>query len=236
MILTQLEEGADFPPTRCALDDPNGLLAIGGELSVPRLLAGYRRGIFPWYEAPQPVLWWTPDPRSVLFPDELHISRSLGRTLRKNVFTLSVDQHFERVMRACAQPRQGGAGTWIDQDMVAAYCKLHGLGCAHSIEVMDRDGNLVGGLYGVSLGRVFFGESMFSRATDSSKVALVGLVDILRRGRFHMIDCQVENPHLNSMGARCIDRLDFEQRLAQTVDVETGGDMWHLPAECGELR
>lgn len=235
MYLTQLEEGADFPPTSCALDDPNGLLAIGGELTVPRLLAGYRRGIFPWYEAPQPVLWWTPDPRSVLFPEELHISRSLGRTLRRNLFSLSVDQHFGQVMRACAQPRRGSSGTWIDESMVAVYSQLHDLGCAHSVEVTDREGRLVGGLYGVSLGRVFFGESMFSRDTDASKVALVGLVHIMRRGQFHMIDCQVENPHLNTLGARCIDRLDFEGRLEQTVDVETGGDIWHLSAKSGEL-
>lgn len=233
--LTQLAEGADFPPTHLALDEPNGLLAVGGALTVPRLLSAYRRGIFPWYEAPQPVLWWTPNPRSVLFPDELHISRSLARTLRRNTFSLAVDQRFERVMRACAQPRRDGAGTWIDEDMVAAYGKLHELGCAHSVEVMGRDGRLVGGLYGVALGQVFFGESMFSRQSDASKVALVALVNILRRGGFRMIDCQVENPHLNSLGARCIDRLDFEQRLAQTVDSEVAGDIWHLPVDCGEL-
>jgi len=230
-----LEEEADFPPTGDALDDPNGLLAIGGDLTPVRLLGAYRRGIFPWYEAPQPVLWWTPDPRSVLFPADLHVSRSLRRTLRKNTFRLAVDTQFSRVMRACAVTRRRGAGTWIDEEMIAAYCALHDLGCAHSVEILDNAGALVGGLYGVSLGRVFFGESMFSRERDASKVALVALVDILRRGAFHMIDCQVENPHLNSLGARCIGRLDFERRLEQTVDVETDGAIWRLPANSGDL-
>jgi leucyl/phenylalanyl-tRNA--protein transferase len=146
-----------------------------------------------------------------------------------------VDTQFGQVMRACAGSRRQGGGTWIDEAMIAAYCDLKTLGCAHSIEVLNGEGILVGGLYGVSLGRVFFGESMFSRETDASKVALVALVDILHRGAFHMIDCQIENPHLNSLGARCIDRLDFEQRLAQTVDVETNGDIWQLSANCGDL-
>ncbi|NQX89048.1 MAG: leucyl/phenylalanyl-tRNA--protein transferase [Halioglobus sp.] len=235
MYLTQLEAGVDFPPTRSALEEPNGLLAIGGQLTVQRLLTAYSRGIFPWYEAPQPILWWSPNPRSVLFPHELHISRSLGKTLRRNRFTLSVDKHFTQVMRGCAQPRRGACSTWIDEDMIAAYRQLHALGFAHSIEVSNPGGTLIGGLYGVSLGRVFFGESMFSQATDASKVALVGLVDILCRGRYHMIDCQVEHPHLKSLGARSIDRLDFERRLAQTVAVESGGDIWDLPVKCGDL-
>jgi leucyl/phenylalanyl-tRNA--protein transferase len=233
--VTRLGGDGDFPPSSEALDSPNGLLAVGGKLSVTRLQAAYRRGIFPWYEAPQPVLWWTPDPRSVLFPDELHISRSLRKTLRENAFELGVDRRFTQVMRDCAKPRKDGAGTWIDEDMVAAYTELHRLGSAHSVEVMNSVGSLVGGLYGVALGRVFFGESMFSRESDASKVALVALVDILRRGHFHMIDCQIENPHLNSLGARCIDRLDFEQRLAQTVDVETDSTVWQIPANCGDL-
>jgi len=233
--ITRLGKSIEFPPSGEALDQPNGLLAIGGDLSVERLLAAYRQGIFPWYEAPQPILWWTPDPRSVLFPDELHISRSLGKTLRKNAFELAVDRRFTQVMCACAQPRRDGAGTWIDEDIIASYSLLHGLGYAHSVEVLSKSGNLVGGLYGVSLGHVFFGESMFSRQPDASKVALVALVDILRRGRFHMIDWQIENQHLNSLGARCIDRLDFEQRLAHTMGVETDGDIWQLPANCGDL-
>lgn len=230
-----LDGDNDFPPTAQALRHPNGLLAAGGTLSTERLLSAYRRGIFPWYEAPQPILWWSPDPRAVLFPDELHISRSLRRTLRANAFTLAVDEQFTQVMRNCAAPRGTGVGTWIGDEMVAAYEHLHTLDVAHSVEVVDATGVLVGGLYGVALGRVFFGESMFSRVNDASKVALVALVDILRRGAFHMIDCQVENDHLKSLGARSIDRLDFEQRLAQTVDVATDADIWRLPASCGAL-
>jgi leucyl/phenylalanyl-tRNA---protein transferase len=230
-----LDDDTGFPPSCEALNYPNGLLASGGGLSVQRLLNAYRQGFFPWYQAPQPVLWWTPDPRSVLLPGDLHISRSLRKTLRSNVFSLAVNKQFIQLMRACARVRGEGIGTWIDDDMLAAYWQLHRLGCAHSVEVMDETGTLVGGLYGVSLGRVFFGESMFSTTSDASKVALVGLVDILRRGGFHMIDCQVENPHLNSLGAHNISRLDFERRLAQTIDVETDDAIWHLPTICGDL-
>jgi leucyl/phenylalanyl-tRNA--protein transferase len=230
-----LHSETDFPPSCDALDNPNGLLAAGGDLSVPRLLSAYKRGIFPWYEAPQPVLWWTPNPRSVLFPDELHISRSLRKTLRSNAFVLHVDRQFAVVMQECAMPRRYAAGTWIGEDMLTAYIGLHDMGIAHSVEVSDRAGRLVGGLYGVAMGRVFFGESMFSRVADASKVALVALVHIIKRGGFHMIDCQVENDHLNSLGARNIDRLDFEQRLAQTVGVGTDRDVWQLPGACGDL-
>jgi leucyl/phenylalanyl-tRNA--protein transferase len=233
--IRQLKHNADFPPSCEALDYPNGLLAVGGELDEATLLAAYRRGIFPWYEEPQPVLWWTPDPRSVMFPDELHISRSLRKTLRRNALALRVDQQFPQVMAECAQLRGDGLGTWIDEEMIAAYSKLHSLGYAHSIEVLDEGGVLVGGLYGVALGRVFFGESMFSRVTDASKVAMVGLVRILQSGQFHMIDCQVESDHLNSLGARNISRLDFEERLAQTIGMETNRDIWGLPSRCGEL-
>ena len=233
--IRRLRHNADFPPSNEALEYPNGLLAVGGELDPPTLLAAYRRGIFPWYEEPQPVLWWTPDPRSVLFPDELHISRSLRKTLKRDGFQLAVDQRFSQVMRHCAQLRGDGLGTWIDDDMVRAYGELRSLGHAHSIEVLDDGGTLVGGLYGVAMGRVFFGESMFSRVTDASKVALVALVSILRRGQFHMIDCQVESDHLNSLGARNITRLDFEGRLDQTIAMEPDPDIWQLPTRCGAL-
>jgi leucyl/phenylalanyl-tRNA--protein transferase len=233
--IARLGEGSDFPPSSEALDYPNGLLAVGGKLTSQRLLAAYRRGIFPWYAEPQPVLWWTPDPRSVLFPDELHISRSLRRTLRRDKFQLTVNGQFARVMSECAQLRMDGLGTWIDDDMIAAYSALQVLGYAHSIEVLGEDGALLGGLYGIALGQVFFGESMFSRADDASKVALVALVDILRRGGFQMIDCQVESDHMNSMGARLVKRLDFERRLAQTVDIETDTGTWRLPTTCGDL-
>jgi leucyl/phenylalanyl-tRNA--protein transferase len=233
--IQRLAPGSDFPPTSEALEYPNGLLAVGGDLSPQRLISAYRKGIFPWYEEPQPVLWWTPDPRSVLLPDELHISRSLRKTLRKNTFRLAIDRQFTRVMHECAQLRGDGLGTWIDHEMIAAYSTLQAQGIAHSIEVTDADGLLVGGLYGLALGQVFFGESMFSRASDASKVAMVALVDILRRGGFKLIDCQIESDHLNSLGAHNIKRLDFERRLAQTVDVETDPGIWRLPDTCGDL-
>jgi leucyl/phenylalanyl-tRNA--protein transferase len=233
--IQRLAPGSDFPPTSEALEYPNGLLAVGGDLSPQRLISAYRNGIFPWYEEPQPVLWWTPDPRSVLLPDELHISRSLRKTLRKNTFRLAIDRQFTRVMHECAQLRGDGLGTWIDHEMIAAYSTLQEQGIAHSIEVTDADGLLVGGLYGLALGQVFFGESMFSRASDASKVAMVALVDILRRGGFKLIDCQIESDHLNSLGAHNIKRLDFERRLAQTVDVETDPGIWRLPDTCGDL-
>ena len=204
--IVRLAPGQDFPPTTLALDYPNGLLAAGGGLSPERLLAAYRRGIFPWYEAPQPVLWWTPDPRSVLYLDDFHIARSLRKTLRRNQLGLAVDRRFAAVITACAGPRRGSDGTWIGEDMLQAYLGLHRRGTAHSVEVLDRDGTLVGGLYGVAVGQAFFGESMFSRVPSASRVALVALVDILRRGGFRLIDCQVESDHMNTMGARNISR------------------------------
>ncbi len=228
-------EGEAFPPTSEALDYPSGLLAAGGLLTPQRLLAAYRRGIFPWYEEPQPVLWWTPDPRSVLFPAELHISRSLRKTLRRDRFHLSVDTRFRKVMLACAELRGDGLGTWIGEDMLDAYCELHRLGHAHSVEVCNEAGQLVGGLYGIHIGGVFFGESMFSRESDASKVATVALVDLLQRGGVKLIDCQVENDHLNSLGARNIPRLDFEALLDQTIELETDPGMWRVPATCGAL-
>ena len=233
-LLTYLQAGEDFPPTHRALTCPNGLLAAGGALDAPTLLAAYRRGIFPWYEAPQPVLWWTPDPRAVLFPEELHISRSLRRTLRRQRFKLSTDRAFGEVMRACAKPRAAADSTWIDAAMCRAYGELHRLGWAHSVEVWEHNA-LVGGLYGVSMGGVFFGESMFSRASDASKVALVGLVRMLQERDAELIDCQVETAHMNRLGARQIPRVDFEKRLAQTVDQGARCVSWRLPSSCGEL-
>lgn len=233
--IRQLDSGNGFPPSEEALEYPNGLLAVGGNLDIDTLLSAYRRGIFPWYEEPQPILWWTPDPRSVLYPDALHISRSLRKTLRRSDFRLAVDQHFAQVMHECGQLRGDGLGTWIDQGMITAYTALQSQGIAHSIEVLDTDGRLLGGLYGVAMGRVFFGESMFSHVSDASKIAMVALVDILRRGQFHMIDCQVESEHLNSLGACNISRLDFEERLAHTIDMETNPDIWRLPTNSGDL-
>lgn len=224
-----------FPPTCEALEEPNGLLAAGGELTPQRLLAAYRSGIFPWYEEPQPVLWWSPNPRSVMFPDELHVSRSLRKVLRRGAYTLAVDTAFGAVMAACAEPRNYGAGSWIGREMLAAYITLHQLGFAHSIEVYDESAALVGGLYGVAIGGVFFGESMFSIQPNTSKVALVALVDILARGHFGLIDCQVGNPHMVSLGSREIDRLDFEAHLAQYIGIQTDPGIWSLPGTCGEL-
>jgi len=181
------------------------------------------------------VLWWSPNPRSVLFPDELHVSRSLRKVLRRGAYTLAVDTAFSRVMTACAAPRRYGAGSWIGREMLGAYITLHRLGFAHSIEVYDESSALVGGLYGVAIGRVFFGESMFSVQPNTSKVAMVALVNILLRGHFGLIDCQVGNPHMVSLGARNIDRLDFEARLAHTIGIQTEPGIWSLPGTCGEL-
>lgn len=233
--IPRLRPGAPFPPTRQALDYPNGLLAVGGELSPERLVEAYRQGIFPWYEPPQPVLWWTPDPRAVLFPEHLHISRSLRRTLRRGHLWLSCDSDFSGVMQACAEPRNGVDGTWISADMLTAYSALHARGLAHSVEVRDQAGALVGGLYGVALGQAFFGESMFSRVSDASKVALVALAGILLRGGYRLLDCQMESAHLQSLGAINLPRLDFEALLAQTVGAPVDLSVWAYEANCGEL-
>jgi len=197
-----------FPPPSQALTEPNGLLAAGGDLEPARLLAAYRRGIFPWYEEGQPILWWSPDPRAVLRPDGVRISRSLRRSLIKGGFELRIDTAFERVVAACSEPRHYGGSTWITADMAAAYARLHRLGWAHSFETW-RDGQLVGGLYGVTIGRVFFGESMFARVTDASKVALVKLADELRARDFALIDCQVASAHITSLGAVAMPRAVF---------------------------
>lgn len=196
-----------FPDPAQALDDPDGLLAVGGDLSVDRLLAAYRRGIFPWYHDDQPILWWSPDPRAVLFPAELRISRSLRRTLRRNTFAVSVDANFGDVIRACAVDRDE-PGTWITGDMERAYTELHDRGHAHSVEAR-QNGELVGGLYGVNIGKVFFGESMFTRATDASKAALACLVGVCRELGVELIDCQQATAHLASLGARQISRGEF---------------------------
>jgi leucyl/phenylalanyl-tRNA--protein transferase len=200
-----------FPDPRLALREPDGLLAVGGDLAPERLLAAYRRGIFPWYQDDQPILWWSPDPRAVLFPPELRISRSLRRTLRRNTFEVSVNQDFAGVIAGCAADRDQ-PGTWITEDMLHAYSLLHGSGHAHSIETW-RDGELVGGLYGVSIGGVFFGESMFAREPDASKVALAQLTGMRREMGIDLIDCQVASAHLASLGARQISRADFQAQL-----------------------
>jgi leucyl/phenylalanyl-tRNA--protein transferase len=203
-----------FPPLEQALDEPEGLLAAGGDLSTTRLLAAYRRGIFPWYSAGQPVLWWAPDPREVLLPAEFRCSRSLTKTLRNRGFEVTFDRDFAAVVGACAARREHSAGTWITSEMHAAYCELQALGHAHSVEVR-RDGALVGGLYGVLIGRVFFGESMFSRERDASKVALARLVERGVVAGLQLIDCQLPTPHLRSLGSRPMPRGEFGVLVAQ---------------------
>jgi leucyl/phenylalanyl-tRNA--protein transferase len=201
-----------FPPVESAT--PEGLLAIGGDLEPERLLAAYRRGIFPWYNPGQPILWWSPDPRAVLYPARLKISRSLRKTLRRGHFHVTLDSRFRQVMVACAAPRAQypGGGTWITDEMLAAYCRLHELGVAHSVETWYQ-GQLAGGLYGVALGGLFFGESMFAHRTDASKVALVALVGRLHAWGFALVDCQVPSSHLASLGAEEIPRCQFLAEL-----------------------
>ena len=206
-----------FPPVTDALTDPDGLLCVGGDLRPERLLAAYRRGIFPWYAAGQPILWWSPDPRMVLFPDELKVSRSLGKAVRNRGFRVTFDTRFDAVMAQCADSgTRSLEGTWISPAMRVAYEELHRLGHAHSVEVW-RDERLVGGLYGLLLGRVFFGESMFSTEADASKVALHDLVRWLRQRNVELIDCQVASAHLFSLGARLIPRAEFIARLDRGI-------------------
>ncbi len=219
----------DFPPTSMALRDPNGLLAVGGDLSVSRLLRAYRRGIFPWYEADQPVLWWSPDPRMVLVPGEAHCSRSMGKLLRSSKWQVTVDRQFADVVKGCAAPRREQPGTWISPAMQRAYTALHSEGYAHSIEVLDDRNALIGGLYGVALGRIFFGESMFSLAPNASKMAFITLSRWLERAGFRLIDCQVANPHLVSLGAREIPRQRFEDILHLNTTaalIDSGQAFW----------
>jgi leucyl/phenylalanyl-tRNA--protein transferase len=216
MPVFRLTDDLVFPNPKYA--DSGGLLAVGGDLSPERLLLAYEKGIFPWYSDDTPVLWWSPDPRLVLFPDELKVSHSLKRVIRKKTFAVTVDRAFREVIEACAQVRSSsGEGTWITREMIAAYVRLHELGFAHSIESWQA-GELAGGLYGVSLGLAFFGESMFIRKTDASKVALVSLVELLRSLGFHFIDCQTTTAHLMRFGAREIPRAEFLARLAKALE------------------
>lgn len=205
-----------FPPPATALREPNGLLAAGADLSPQRLLDAYRRGIFPWFNESDPILWWSPDPRMVLFPAELKVTRSLRKTLRARRYEIRTDSAFRAVMQGCAAMRDGQNGTWITGGIIAAYVRLHELGLAHSVETWI-EGELAGGLYGVALGRMFYGESMFSRRTDASKIAFVHLVRQLQRWGYGMIDCQMKTAHLASLGAREIPRGEFARRLAELI-------------------
>ena len=217
-LLPKLEDdpSAPFPPTATALTRPAGLLAWGGGLEAERLLSAYRQGIFPWYSAGDPILWWSPNPRCVLFPQQVHLSRRTRRRFHSGAFRLEADSAFDDVIRACAGPRRDQPGTWITQEMQEAYGALHRAGYAHSVEVW-RDSVLVGGIYGIALGRMFYGESMFSGEPDASKIALFALCQHLQARNFALLDCQVPNPHLMTMGAVEISRQDFEVRLHQLV-------------------
>lgn len=214
-----------FPDVSLALREPDGLLAVGGDLSPGRILSAYRRGIFPWFSEDQPILWWSPDPRTVLFPEKLKVSRSLRKTLRRGELQVTMDQSFAEVISACAQPRPGSSGTWITDQMLEAYIQLHHLGHAHSVESW-REGRLVGGVYGVAIGRVFFGESMFSRCPDASKVAFAWLVRQLAAWDFGLIDCQVHSAHLASLGAQEIARPVFIQHLQALCGSNTRSGHW----------
>jgi leucyl/phenylalanyl-tRNA---protein transferase len=223
-----------FPPVESAT--PEGLLAVGGDLSSERLLAAYGHGIFPWYNPGQPILWWSPDPRAVLYPEKLKISRSLRKTLKRGQLRVVFDSCFREVMLACAAPREQypGGGTWITDDMVVAYTRLHAMGYAHSIETWQEN-RLVGGLYGVALGGVFFGESMFAREADASKVALVALVSKLREWKFALIDCQIPSAHLTSLGAEEISRPIFLTELTRALKQAGQPGRWHAEIAAQDL-
>ena len=227
-MIPLLHEHTPFPPLEQALRQPNGLLAAGGGLTPQRLLDAYRHGIFPWFGEGDPILWWSPDPRMVLFPVEFRISRTLRKTLAREIFEVRTDTVFGQVMRACANaPREGQNGTWIGEEMIAAYTALHRMGHAHSVEAW-QNGELVGGLYGLAIGRMFYGESMFSRRSDASKAALAHLIRQLERWGFGMIDCQMNTPHLASLGAREIPRKEFVNSLRELVNYPDAPSPWRF--------
>ena len=214
-FLAPNDELTAFPKVSDALTEPNGLLMAGGNLSPQRLLSAYRSGIFPWFEAGEPILWWSPDPRCVIWPHRLRISRSLRKTIRSGRFEVTENFAYRAVMQQCGEPRSGSTGTWVTDEMIEAYCALHRYGVARSLEVWMGH-RLVGGLYGIALGRVFIGESMFSRETDASKTALAHLA---QSGKYKLIDCQLENPHLNSLGAETISRNHYVKLLQEFGDL-----------------
>jgi leucyl/phenylalanyl-tRNA--protein transferase len=227
LVLSANGQDLRFPPVEQA--SPEGLLAVGGDLQPERLLEAYRHGIFPWYSGDQPILWWSPDPRTVLFPEKLHISRSLKRSLRPDIFSVTLDTKFREVMLGCAGPRPQypDGGTWITAEMLATYTRLHELGYAHSVETW-KEGQLVGGLYGVALGGAFFAESMFTRASDASKVALVSVVRQLQTWGFHIMDCQQASPHVMSFGAEEIPRRNFLDHLAAALLLPERRGRWQF--------
>lgn len=222
---------AEFPPASRALRDPDGLLAIGGDLGPATLLDAYRNGIFPWYSTGQPILWWSPNPRCVLELNDLKISRSLNKIIRKNIYQVSINLAFDEVIHACSQPRRGSDDTWITTEMIDAYKRMHKMGHAVSVETWSGD-ELVGGLYGIVIGRVFFGESMFSRKTDASKIALVYLVEELKKRQFRIIDCQVHSRHLQSLGAKPVQRDTFINLLNHYCSLECNDTDWQTERTC----
>lgn len=224
MPVFTLSSRLSFPPPHLAIKE--GLLAVGGDLSVERLLLAYRSGIFPWYSKDEPILWWSPDPRLVLYPEELRVSKSLRKVIKRNLFTITFDQAFDSVIRECAEAiRSYGEGTWITREMKSAYCEFHRHGYAHSVEAW-QDEKLAGGLYGISIGRAFFGESMFTRVSNASKVAFVTLVENLKRLGYDFIDCQVRTDHLVRFGAREVPRKVFLEELGKAVEKDRPH---HLP-------
>ena len=226
-MLHWLKQDEPFPPVETALAEPNGLLCAGLDLSPARILDAYRHGIFPWFNPGEPVLWWSPDPRMVLVPAEVKVARSLRQRIRRGGYEIRVDTHFREVMLACAEPREGQSGTWISRPMLEAYSRLHELGYAHSVETW-MDGELAGGLYGMAIGRMFYGESMFSRRTDASKLALVHLCRQLKAWGFGLIDCQMETAHLASMGAKPIPRHDFIREMQRLLELEPVPSPWRF--------
>jgi leucyl/phenylalanyl-tRNA--protein transferase len=226
-MIRWLRAGDPFPSLSQALAEPNGLLAAGGELSAARLVDAYGKGIFPWFSHGQPILWWSPDPRMVLFPQEVKVSRSLQKILRNRQYEVRADTDFPQVIAGCAAPRADQDGTWLGAEMIDAYCELHDNGLAHSIETWI-DGELAGGLYGVAIGRMFYGESMFTRRPDASKIALVHLARQLQRWEFGLIDCQMHTSHLAAFGAREIPRADFMCRLQDLVNCPHLPGKWKL--------
>jgi leucyl/phenylalanyl-tRNA--protein transferase len=228
-MIPWLDIDTPFPSVEQALREPDGLLAAGFDLSPARILDAYRHGIFPWFSEGQPVLWWSPDPRMVLLPADVHITRSMAKVLRNRPYEVRCDTAFETVMRACAEPRDGVAGTWISEDMISAYCALHAQGYAHSVETWV-DGQLAGGLYGMAIGRIFYGESMFSRVRDGSKIALIHLARYLESQGFALIDCQMNTSHLGSMGGHEIPRREFCRIVS--AGNRSGMPPGRWPADC----
>lgn len=227
LTLTKLNHKLQFPNTDCALEDPNGLLAFGGDLTTKRLLLAYSQGIFPWFSQGEPIMWWSPSPRGILPVDKFNCSRSLAKFARNCGYKVSINKRFDEVIDACATIPRNDSGTWITEQMINAYKQLHAEGNAHSIEVWDQQQNLVGGLYGVLVGKVFCGESMFHRVTNASKLAFLNLVKLLKEHHCNFIDCQMQNPHLESLGCIEVPRSEFLLRLERDSKEHLDESVWN---------